>query len=141
MPQWSWIVWALVSTITNLTKVARITKTINFAQPTLLVEKRATLPENATTTRLDHLLLMFLETHKDIGDARYTLQGVSTTHRHPIDQAAPLTLNQMTTKHPKTLLMFQLIKCAIKTLHHHTPPGSPPGPIQHPKITWNLQKN
>ena len=56
MPQWNWIVWALFSTIDNLTKVAKIIKPINLAQPALFVAKRATLPENAGIIHLDHPL-------------------------------------------------------------------------------------
>ena len=98
----------LVSAIVNITKVAKITKPINLTQSALFVTKRATLPENAGTIPLDHLLLMLPKTYKDIGDARYTFQGAIAAPIYPTDQALPPTLNQMTTKYPTTLLMFQL---------------------------------
>ena len=47
MPQWNWIVWALVRTITSQIKVSKITKPINLAQPAFFVAKKATLPENS----------------------------------------------------------------------------------------------
>ena len=75
----------LVSATAHLTKVAKIT--INFAQPTLFVVKRAILPENTGTNHPDHLLLMMPTTQKDLGDTRYTLQSVTTALRHPTDQA------------------------------------------------------
>ena len=66
--------------------MAKITKTIKLALPALFVSKKATLPENAGTIHLDHPLLMLPTIHKDIGDARYTLQGVITAPRHPPTQ-------------------------------------------------------
>ena len=81
--------------------------------------KRATFPENAGTIPPDHPLLTLPTTHKDTGDARYTLQGAIAAPRHPTDQAMPPTLNQMTTKQPTTLLMFQLVAmCHQHTTHH-----------------------
>ena len=87
MLQWNWIVWVLVRAVTNQTKVEKITKTVNFAQLALFVAKRATFSENSGTIHLDYLLLMLFKTQKDIGDARYTLQGTIATLRLPTDQA------------------------------------------------------
>ena len=91
IPQWNWIVWALISTITNLTKVAKITKPINLAQHALFVAKGATFTENFGITHRDHPLLILITTHKDIGKARYTLQGIIATPRYPTDQDMPPT--------------------------------------------------
>ena len=103
--QWNWMVWALVNTISNQAKVA----------------KRALLPENAGKIHPDHLLLVLLKTDIDIGNARYTLQGIIATQRYPEDQVMPPTLSQMTSKYPKTLLIFQLVAmCHQHTIHHHT---------------------
>ena len=52
---------------------------------------------------------MLPTTHKDIMDAKYTLQAIIIAPRHPTDQAMLPTLNQMTTKYPTTLLIFQLV--------------------------------
>ena len=60
--------------------------------------KRAIFPENSGMTHPDYPLLILLKTHKDKGDAKYTLQGVIATPRHPTDQAMPPILNQMTIK-------------------------------------------
>ena len=81
--------------------------------------KRATLPENAGTIPPDHPLLTMPTIHKDTGDARYTLQGVIAAPRHPTGQVMLLTLNQMITKQPTTLLMFQMVAmCHQYTTHH-----------------------
>ena len=116
MLQWNWIVWALVSAVVNLIKVTKTTKLIKLVQLALFVAKRATLPENAGTIPPDHPLLTMPTTHKDTGDARYTLQGAIAAPRHPTGQVMLLTLNQMTTKQPTTLLMFQL----VVIYHQHT---------------------
>ena len=73
IPQWNWIVRALVSSVASKTKVAKRTKQINPTQPALFVEKRATLPENISIIHPDHPLLILIIIHKDTGDARYTL--------------------------------------------------------------------
>ena len=119
MPQWNWIVWALVSIIANQTKVDKVTKTINLAQLYFFVAKRATLPENTSIFHTDHLLLILLKTHKNIGDAKHFLQGIIASPRHPTDQAIPLTLDQMTPKYPTTLLMFQLMAMYHQHTTHH----------------------
>ena len=139
MPQWNWIEWALVSTIANQTKVVKITKPISIAQPALFVAKRATFPENSGTILLDHLLLMLTTTHKDLGDARYSLQGVITSPRYPTDQDMPLKLKQMATKHPTTLLMFQLVAmCHQHTTHHQDLHLLP---LNAPQLPGTFQKN
>ena len=119
MPQWNWIVWALVSIVANQTKVAKITKPINLAQPAFFVAKRATFPDNTGIIHTGHQLLMLPTTHKDLGDARYTLQGIIATPRHSADQNMPPTLNQITTKHPTTLLMFQLVEMCHQNIINH----------------------
>ena len=73
------------------------------------MEKIAILPENAGTTRPDHLILMLATTNQDIRDAWYTPQGIIATCRYPTDQAMPPAYNQIAKKHPTTLLMFQLM--------------------------------
>ena len=85
MPQWNWLVWTLFSAIANQTKVAKITKLINLAQPALFVAKRAILQKNAGTILLDYPLLILNKTHKALGEAGYTLQGITATPRHPTD--------------------------------------------------------
>ena len=73
MPQYHWIVWVLDSALANLTKVAKITKTINLAQLALLVVKKTILPQNTGLTCSYHSLLMLPTIQKDTRDARYTL--------------------------------------------------------------------
>ena len=82
---------ALTSTIANLTRVAKITKTINLGQPAFFVAKRAIFPENAGIIHPDHPLLMLPTTNKDTGNARYTLQGIIAAPRHPTNQGVPST--------------------------------------------------
>ena len=95
--------------------MAKITKLINLAQPALFVAKRATLPENAGIIHLYHPLFVLTTTHK----ARYTLQGIISTPRHPKDQVIPPILSQMTTKYPTTLLIFWLVAiCYQQAIHH-----------------------
>ena len=119
MPQWNWIVWALISAIASQMKVARITKPINLAQPALFAAKKATFPENSGIIYPDHPLLILIIIHKDTGNARYTLQGAIAAPRYPTDQIMLLTLNQMIAKYPTTLLMFQLVEiCHQHTIHH-----------------------
>ena len=119
MPQWNWIVWAPISTIANHKKLPKITKPIDLAQTALFMIKRATFLENSGIIHPDHPLLMLPTTHKDLGDARFTLQGDIATLRHPTNQDMPPTLNQMTTKYPTTLLMFQLVSmCHQHTINH-----------------------
>ena len=79
--QWNWIVWVLVSAVANQTKVAKITKQINLAQPALFATKKAKFLENAGTILLYHPLLMLPTTNEDVRDARYTLQGIIVTPR------------------------------------------------------------
>ena len=119
MPRWNWIIWTLVSSIANQKKVAKVTTTINLAQPALFAAKRATLHKNAGTIHLNHPLLMLLTTHKDLGDARYTFQGIIADPRHPTDQFMPPTLSSMTTKYPNTLLMVQLVAICYQHIIHH----------------------
>ena len=119
MPQWNWKVWALVSTVANQTKVTKITKPINLTQPALFVAQRATLLDNSGTIHPGHPLLMLPTTHKDLRDVRYTLQGDITAPRHPTNQNMPTILNQMTTKHPTTLLMFQVVVMYHQCTIHH----------------------
>ena len=80
--------------------------------------KRAKFPDNSGKILLYYPLLMLPTTYKDLGDARYTLQGIITAPRHPTDQDMPPTLNQITTKHPTTLMIFQLVAmCYQYTIH------------------------
>ena len=106
----------LASAVVNLKKVSKTTNPINLAQPALFVAKRAIFTENAGTIPPDHPLYMLLTTHKDIGDAGYTLQGAITTPRYPTDQVMLLLLSQMITKYP---MMFQIVAmCHQYTIHH-----------------------
>ena len=72
MPQWNWIAWVLISTNANPTNVAIITKTTNLAQPALFMAKKGRIARECTT-HPNYPLLMLPITHKDTGDAWYTL--------------------------------------------------------------------
>ena len=56
---------------------------MNLAQSALFVEKRATFPKNAGKILQDRPFLMLSTTDKDLGYARYTLQGIIATPRYP----------------------------------------------------------
>ena len=72
------LAWVLISTIAKLIKMAKKTKTINLTQPAFFEAKRAILQDNSDASRPDHPLLMLPTTDKDVGNAKYTLQGIIT---------------------------------------------------------------
>ena len=72
------LAWVLVSTIAKLIKMAKKSKTINLTRHAFFEAKRATLPDNSDATHPDHPLSMLPTTDKDVGDAKYTLQGIIT---------------------------------------------------------------
>ena len=90
-------------------------------------------------SHLDHPLLMLPTTHKDTGDARYTLQGAIATPRHPTDQAMPSNIEPNDYQVPNNPADVPTRGNVPPT--HYTPLGPPPGPTQRPTVTWNLPKN